>query len=124
MEQQDATTTRLEDQINWYDGKSRVAQRWFKGLKVLIVDDITDTGDTVGVAFQHIQEFDPAEVRVAVLQHKRQSMLKPDFYAKKLTKWRWIIYPWAVVEDIGGFLLAMPELPATIEAAGKILKAD
>jgi len=29
-----------------------------------------------------------------------------------------------VVEDIGGFLRAMPELPATVEAANKILKAD
>jgi hypoxanthine phosphoribosyltransferase len=95
-----------------------------KGLKVLVVDDITDTGDTVEVALQHIREFDPAEVKVAVLQHKKQSMLRPDFYAKKLIKWRWIIYPWAVIEDIGGFLRAMPELPATVEAANRMLKDD
>lgn len=37
MEQQHVTKTRLEDQINWYDGKSRAAQRWFKGLKVLTI---------------------------------------------------------------------------------------
>ena len=95
-----------------------------KGLKVLLVDDITDTGDTVEVALQHIREFGPDEVKVAVLQHKKQSMLRPDFYAKKLIKWRWIIYPWAVIEDIGGFLRAMPELPATVEAANRMLKAD
>ncbi|NOQ45449.1 MAG: phosphoribosyltransferase [Desulfobulbaceae bacterium] len=95
-----------------------------KGLKVLIVDDITDTGDTVKVALQHLREFGPAEVKVAVLQHKKQSTLKPDFYAKTLVKWRWIIYPWAVVEDIGGFLRAMPELPATVEAADRMLKTD
>jgi len=28
---------RLEDQISWYDAKSRDAQRWFKGLKVLTI---------------------------------------------------------------------------------------
>ena len=95
-----------------------------KGLKVLLVDDITDTGDTVEVALQHIREFCPSEVKVAVLQHKKQSTLKPDFYAKTLVKWRWIIYPWAVVEDIGGFLRAMPELPATVEAANKMLMVD
>ena len=95
-----------------------------KGLKVLLVDDITDTGDTVVVAMQHIREFGPAEVKVAVLQHKKQSMFRPDFYAKTLVKWRWIIYPWAVVEDIGGFLRNMPELPATVEAANRKLKAD
>ncbi len=95
-----------------------------KGLKVLIVDDITDTGDTIQVALQHIREFGPAEIKVAVLQHKKQSKLNPDFYADKIVQWRWIIYPWAVTEDIGGFLQAMPELPDTVEAANKILKAD
>lgn len=95
-----------------------------KGLNVLLVDDITDTGDTVEVALQHIREFGPAEIKVAVLQHKKQSMLRPDFYAKKIVKWRWIIYPWAVVEDIGGFLRDMPELPATVEAANNMLMAD
>jgi len=29
------TLNRLEDQIRWYDGKSRWAQRWFKVLKIL-----------------------------------------------------------------------------------------
>lgn len=95
-----------------------------KGLRVLIVDDITDTGDTIEVALQHIRGFGPAEVKTAVLQHKKQSTLKPDFYAKTLIKWRWIIYPWAVVEDIGGFLRAMPVLPESIEAASTMLQAD
>lgn len=95
-----------------------------KGLKVLLVDDLTDTGDTIEIALQHIREFKPAEVKVAMLHHKKQSLLQPDFYAKKLVKWRWLIYPWAMVEDIGGFLRAMPELPTSIEAAKKILKAN
>ncbi len=95
-----------------------------RGLKVLLVDDITDTGDTVEVALEHIREFGPAEVRLAVLQHKKQSTLRPDYYAGKIVKWRWIIYPWAVVEDIGGFLRAMPDLPATVEAADRMLQQD
>jgi hypothetical protein len=32
-----AELARLVDQINWYDDKSRIAQRWFKGLKVLTI---------------------------------------------------------------------------------------
>ena len=95
-----------------------------KGLRVLLVDDITDTGDTIEVALQHIRESGPAEIKTAVLQHKKQSTLQPDFYAKTLIKWRWIIYPWAVVEDVGGFLRAMPVLPESIEAANKMLQAD
>jgi hypoxanthine phosphoribosyltransferase len=27
----------------------------------------------------------------------------PDYYAKKIVKWRWIIYPWAAYEDLVGF---------------------
>lgn len=37
VEQQDPTMARLEDQITWYDAKSRAAQRWFKGLKILTI---------------------------------------------------------------------------------------
>lgn len=95
-----------------------------KGLRVLLVDDITDTGDTIEVALQHIRESGPAEVRTAVLQHKKQSSLQPDFHAKTLIKWRWIIYPWAMVEDIGEFLRAMPVLPESIEAANTMLQVD
>jgi hypoxanthine phosphoribosyltransferase len=62
-----------------------------KGLRVLLVDDITDTGDTIEVALHHIRESEPAEVRTAVLQHKKQSNLQPDFHAKTLVKWRWVI---------------------------------
>ncbi len=95
-----------------------------KGLKVLLVDDLTDTGDTIEIALQHIREFKPAEIKIAMLHHKKQSLFQPDFYAKKLLKWRWLIYPWAMVEDISGFLRAMPEPPTTIEAAKKILQAN
>ncbi|MBU0943201.1 MAG: phosphoribosyltransferase [Proteobacteria bacterium] len=95
-----------------------------QGLNVLLVDDLTDTGDSIEVALQHIREFKPAEIKVATLHHKKQSRLQPDFYAKKLVKWRWLIYPWAVVEDMGGFLQTMPELPTTIESTRKRLQAE
>lgn len=94
-----------------------------KGLRVLLVDDLTDTGDTLDLALQHIRAFQPAAVKVAMLHHKRQSLLQPDFYVKKVVKWRWLIYPWAIVEDIGGFLRAMPEMPTTVETANSMLQA-
>ncbi|MCQ1536517.1 phosphoribosyltransferase [Methanosarcina sp. KYL-1] len=71
--------------------------------KVLIVDDVTDTGETLCLAVDYVQSLDPAEVRTAVLQHKRCSAFTPDFYAQKIVKWRWIIYPWARYEDLAGF---------------------
>jgi len=74
------------------------------GKKVLIVDDLTDTGDTLNLAVNYIWSLKPTDVRTAVLQHKNCSTYVPDFYAQKIIKWRWIIYPWARYEDIAGFI--------------------
>jgi len=73
------------------------------GKKVLIVDDVTDTGETLCLAVDYAESLNPAEVRTAVLQHKTCSAFTPDFYAQKIVKWRWIIYPWARYEDLAGF---------------------
>ncbi len=73
------------------------------GKKVLIVDDVTDTGETLCLAVDYVQSLNPSEVRTAVLQHKICSNFNPDFYAQKIVKWRWIIYPWARYEDLAGF---------------------
>lgn len=73
------------------------------GKKVLILDDVTDTGDTLQLSVDYIQSLSPAEVRTAVLQHKTCSSFVPDFYGQKIIKWYWIIYPWARYEDLAGF---------------------
>jgi len=73
------------------------------GKKVLIVDDITDTGETLNLAVGYALSLNPESVRTAVLQHKVCSGFTPDFYAQKILKWRWIIYPWARYEDLAGF---------------------
>lgn len=74
------------------------------GLDVLLVDDVTDTGDTLRSALDYLERQNPAEVRTAVLQHKTCSSYIPDFYVHRIVKWRWIIYPWAAFEDISGFV--------------------
>jgi len=83
-----------------------------QGLKVLLVDDVDDSGDTLELALNHLERLQPAEVRVAVLHHKLASTVIPDYYARKIIKWRWLTYPWALFEDISGFLDKL-EPPAT-----------
>lgn len=73
-------------------------------MRVLLVDDITDTGDTLLEALNYIRDCHPFEVRTAVLQHKTCSTFVPDYYAHKIIKWRWVIYPWAMFEDLSGFI--------------------
>ena len=73
--------------------------------KVLLVDDVSDSGDTFVVAIEHIlQHSKPTTIRTVALHHKTTSKFVPDFYAAKIIKWRWLIYPWAQTEDISSFL--------------------
>ena len=68
--------------------------------RVLLVDDITDTGDTLRVSLEHLKEFEPKEIRTAVLIHKIISGFLPDYYVRKITQWRWVIFPWHIWEDL------------------------
>jgi hypoxanthine phosphoribosyltransferase len=74
-----------------------------KGERILIVDDVTDTGDTLKTAVAYVQDLQPAAIRTGVLQHKTTSTFQPDYFAEMVKKWRWIIYPWATHEDLVGF---------------------
>jgi len=95
-----------------------------RGLNVLVVDDVSDTGDTLELALQHVAERGAAAIKVAVLHHKTVSSFQPDFFAAKVVKWRWIIYPWAVVEDITGFIRRMAQPPSSVQEAAQCLERD
>lgn len=91
---------------------------------VLLVDDVSDSGDTLRLALEHLRTFGPRQLRLAVLHHKQCSSLTPDFYGRRVIHWRWITYPWAVVEDLGGFIRRMQPQPSTIEEAADRLRQD
>ncbi|OHC66633.1 MAG: hypothetical protein A3H93_18450 [Rhodocyclales bacterium RIFCSPLOWO2_02_FULL_63_24] len=95
------------------------------GRRVLLVDDVADSGETFAVALEHLNSRGgPREVRSAVLHYKTSSPYIPDYYAKKVVKWRWIIYPWALAEDIGSFIRGMEPRPATPAELERRLAAD
>lgn len=93
-----------------------------RGQNVLVVDDVSDTGDTLALAREHIQSFDPKTVKIAVLHHKQSSSFIPDFYAQKVVRWRWIGYPWARVEDLCEFIDALKPKPETMEEMARGLQ--
>ncbi|MEM2954533.1 MAG: phosphoribosyltransferase [Candidatus Nanoarchaeia archaeon] len=75
--------------------------------KVLIIDDITDTGESLKVAINFVkQNMKPLELKTATLCHISHSCIKPDFYAKEILaeKWTWIIWPWNFYEDMKNIL--------------------
>lgn len=88
-----------------------------RNKRVLLIDDVNDSGDTLDVAIKHLQSFQPAETRTAVMHHKIISHFSVDYYAAKIIKWRWMIYPWAVTEDITSLLRQLIPTPENIEDA-------
>jgi hypoxanthine phosphoribosyltransferase len=94
------------------------------GKQVLIVDDVSDTGDTYEVAIRHLAGFDPLEIRTAVLLHKTSARYQPDYIGRKVIKWRWMIYPWAVIEDITGFIQHMEPRPRGEQEMARRLQSE
>lgn len=88
-----------------------------RGMKILLVDDVDDTGETLQLALDYLGSMRPQEIKVAVLHHKVISSLVPDFYAQKIIRWRWITYPWAVIEDVLGFVKKLTPQPDSPEQA-------
>ncbi len=70
-----------------------------KGKKILVVDDITDTGESMRVAVEYIKSLEPAEVRTASLLHLTCAKFKSDYIGEELP-WIWVIFPWNFTEDM------------------------
>jgi hypoxanthine phosphoribosyltransferase len=93
------------------------------GKRVLLIDDVSDSGDTFEVAIRHVRDRGgPAELKTAVLHHKTVSCLIPDFCSEVVREWRWIIYPWAVMEDLRSFLREMDTPPASVAEFARFLR--
>jgi len=62
------------------------------GRRILLVDDITDSGRSLELAKGYLLSQGAAELRVAVLYYKPRSIVKPDYYARETQ--RWVVFPW------------------------------
>jgi len=71
--------------------------------KVLLVDDLADTGITLEKSLQwlkHYYGFYISEIKTATLWSKKDSKYKPDFCANPLKDSPWIVQPFEVYENI------------------------
>ena len=84
------------------DGKAQLTHKLdmdLTGKRILIVDDITDTGQSLELAKKHIEELNPAEIKTATLIHIDHSKYIPDFYGHE-RDWAWVVFPWNHREDM------------------------
>jgi uncharacterized protein len=95
----------------------------FAGNRVLLVDDVNDSGETLAAAVPYLQSMGPAWLRSAVLHEKATTRHRADFVAHSVREWRWILYPWAVVEDVGQFIRELQPPPRSLDAIRKGLEA-
>jgi hypothetical protein len=63
-----------------------------KGKRILIVDDVADTGRSLVVAKDYLLRKGALEIKVATLHFKPTSEFKPDYFVDTTTAW--IAYPW------------------------------
>jgi hypoxanthine phosphoribosyltransferase len=88
--------------------------------KVLLVDDVADTGKSLQLAREHIRQKGATEVRIATVYRKTFSVITPDYYEKETR--RWVVFPWDAKETIRKIVEKSRESAVNVEAA-KLVKA-
>ena len=71
--------------------------------RVLLVDDMVDSGITVSKVVEHLKKNFPGvtEVRTAVIWWKSHSVFRPDYHLSYLEGNPWIHQPFEVYDDMG-----------------------
>ena len=80
------------------------------GHKVLVVDDIADSGKTLALVMQMVRELGIAnpdggepmrvsEARSATIYHKSRSVIEPDYVWKHTDAW--VNFPWSTLPPVG-----------------------
>ena len=69
------------------------------GKKVLIVDDITDSGESMILAKEFVKKLNPKEIKTTVIFNIKNSKFVPDYYSKEID-WIWVMWPWNYTEDM------------------------
>jgi len=111
------------------DGKAAIKNRpilFLEKKKVLLVDDITDTGESMSLAKEYLSEFSPLEVKTAAMLHINRSKFVPDFFAEEIdnSNWIWFIFPWNVYEDLDNLSGRTMVSPMNTKELKSALKQD
>ncbi len=101
------------------DGKAKLKYPFnvdLTGKRVLVVDDITDTGESMQIAVEYVRSLKPDEIRTAALRHITGSKFVPDYCGEDIT-WRWVIFPWNFTEDMCNVVPKVLDNKASVDVA-------
>ncbi|MDI6905333.1 MAG: phosphoribosyltransferase [Candidatus Bathyarchaeia archaeon] len=92
------------------------------GKKVLIVDEVADTGKSLKLVKEHVIKECAAEVKVATVYYKPWSIIMPDYYEKETS--RWVVFPWEIKETVRKIVKKCREKGKSVEEETvKLVKA-
>ena len=69
-----------------------------KDKKVLVVDDLADSGKSLKIVKSHLKKLGTKEIKIATIYYKPWSIIIPHYYEKQ-TK-NWIVFPWEQKETV------------------------
>lgn len=90
-----------------------------RSKKVLVVDDVADTGKSLALVKEHLMEQGATVVKIATIYYKPWSILKPDWFERQTE--RWIVFPWERKETIKRILEKCKKEGVSIEQAKEAL---
>lgn len=66
--------------------------------KVLVVDEIADTGKSLRLIQSHLKKQGASEIKIATIYYKPWSVVTPDHYEKESSAW--VVFPWERKETV------------------------
>ena len=93
-----------------------------RGKKILIVDEVADTGKSLKMVREHIVQEGAKEARTVTVYYKPWSIVRPDYFAKETSDW--IVFPWEIKETLRKIIAKCEELGKPVEEeTAKLVKA-
>jgi hypothetical protein len=90
-----------------------------RGKRVLVVDDVADTGKSLRLVRTHLRQQGATEVKIATIYYKPWSIVKPDWYERETS--RWIVFPWERKETVRNLVEKFKGEGKTVEEAKETL---
>jgi len=105
------------DVLKWsiFDYKNTDLSNWLKficeakyGIKILLMEDIVDTGETLSILFKYAEERDISQkwkenLKIASIWCNPRAKILPNFFVKEIDRefdQRWVVFPWEKREEI------------------------
>jgi len=95
-----------------------------KGEWVLVVDDITDTGDSLRLAVDNVRTAGASQVESAAFLHIAHSKFLPTYFGEEIPRdrWVWVVFPWNYWEDLTALARQAADLTPGLTAVRATLR--